>query len=321
MFKNIVDRSFLDKFYKEYNMPSLHSILMSAMDMGVKISFMSFSDDRNVFCLEKNGASMFISRGNAYSNMRSYGESMAADKYRTYQVLCEAGIETPKTYFLDDRSDLIGKQIVKPRFGSKGEGISILDKIEMLKLDDPNRVNIVQNFVEGYDLRIQAVGGRLFAACVREPANVTGNGVATIADLISAKNQNKLKQNRIRINDVLKRHIAELGYDLEDVLEDEEKLYLTKLSNISLGGDIWDVTEELDASYSDLILKIGDIYRERNFAVDLVVQDHKRSFEFGGSVIEINLPCMWYHHLIAEPTGRDVGKAILEDWLNNPELY
>jgi glutamate--cysteine ligase len=279
MFKNLVDRSFLNQSNMIKDMPSLYSILSSAIDMGVKISYKSFSDDRNVFCLEKDGSSMYISRGNAYSNMRSYGESMAADKYRTYEVLCEAGIETPKTYFVDDNMDLVGKHVVKPRFGSKGEGISILDAIEINKLDDPNKVTIVQDFAEGYDLRIQAVGGKLFAACIREPANVTGDGLNRIVDLISVKNHKKLKQNRIRINDDLKTHIAEFGYGINDILANEEKLYLTKLSNISLGGDIWDVTDELDFSYHDLISKIGGIYRERNFAVDLVVRDHKVSCE------------------------------------------
>lgn len=322
MFKK-VDESYLESIKKEYSVPSLTHLIELAWSKDIVVEYLETKHSKNVYRLSKDGAFFYVFNTNSYSSMNSFPYFMAADKLSSFNLMLANEVKTPNTYTVDDFVPEVGfKYVYKPRFGSKGRGVSFFEGDKWKNIETGDVDMIIQEFHSGKDLRIQSVGGKFFAACMREPANVVGDGKSTVENLITLKNIKKLPGNRILKDKGTEDFLDNYGLKMESILEEGRKVYLTDLANISLGGDIWDVTDEVDNSYRDLVARIGIIFKERNFAVDLIVNDYTKSFfEDDAIVIELNVPGMWYHHLIAQPIGRDVGEAILDDWLANPEFY
>src|SRR5205807_1461538 len=85
--------------------------------------------------------------------------------------------------------------VVKPQFGSQGRGVATnLSTCEQVKTAYANaRANWPEIVVEGYapgaDYRVLVVGGRVVAAARRDPAQVIGDGLHTIAQLIEIVNR------------------------------------------------------------------------------------------------------------------------------------
>ena len=107
----------------------------------------------------------------------------SVDKGMTSFLLKNAGINTPLTWVLKDRSDAVsiaeqqlkkGYQVIsKPLFGSQGEGVRRLEKMtDLFWLTSSNGVYYLQQFVEcegqGYsDIRVFVVFGKAIAAMRR----------------------------------------------------------------------------------------------------------------------------------------------------------
>ena len=106
----------------------------------------------------------------------------AKNKVRNLQVLCEHNIPVPKTYVINNASDLdsalrdMGKfpLILKSPSGSQGKGVAIIESKRGLKsiidMFDPNNPLIIQKYVKeskGKDVRVFVVGNRIVGAMER----------------------------------------------------------------------------------------------------------------------------------------------------------
>ena len=106
----------------------------------------------------------------------------AKNKLRNLQVLTEHNIPIPKTYVINNATDLdhalkdMGKFpiILKSPSGSQGKGVAIIESKRGLKsiidMFDPNNPLIIQKYVKeakGKDLRVFIVGNRIVGAMER----------------------------------------------------------------------------------------------------------------------------------------------------------
>ena len=106
----------------------------------------------------------------------------AKNKVRNLQVLCEHNIPVPKTYVINNATDLdlalqdMGKFpiILKSPSGSQGKGVAIIESKRGLKsiidMFDPNNPLIIQKYVKeskGKDVRVFIVGNRIVGAMQR----------------------------------------------------------------------------------------------------------------------------------------------------------
>src|SRR5699024_10087409 len=94
----------------------------------------------------------------------------------------------------------------------------------------------------------------------RVPPNIVGDGVHTIRQLIEEKNKIKRQNPRlisclIEINDETLESIHLKGYVLDSVLGEGEQLFLSEISNISIGGDPISVTDTIPDSVKNLAVK------------------------------------------------------------------
>src|SRR5690625_7679122 len=84
----------------------------------------------------------------------------------------------------------------------------------------------------------------------RTPANVIGDGENTIRELIKIRNIERKKNPHLRtrllkVDEEVKWHIQERSMSLDSVLPKGETLFIRSAANISIGGDVIAVTDQL----------------------------------------------------------------------------
>ncbi len=109
---------------------------------------------------------------------------------------------------------------------------------------------IIEEKIEGDDLRVFVIGNKVVAAAKRIPANITGNNVHSIRKLIKIKNLERknnilLRRAPIIIDKEIMDALQSYGYNLRSIPQKDEQLFLRVKSNVSAGGDPLDITEDV----------------------------------------------------------------------------
>ena len=194
--------------------------------------------------------------------------SICDDKAVTRRVVSAAGVRVPEQLASGASPDEIaefvkrcGRVVVKPARGEQGRGISVgLSKqedvdqaiIEARKVSD---TVLLEEFVDGQDLRLVVINFRVVAAAIRRPPVVVGDGERTIRELIKVQSRRRMAatggESRIPLDGETQRTLSEAGYDLDDVLPAETQLAVRRTANLHTGGTIHDVTDIVDPTLID----------------------------------------------------------------------
>jgi len=187
--------------------------------------------------------------------------SRCDDKRLTRRLLLRAGLSVPEQAEAGDRGERAaflerhGRVVVKPARGEQGVGISV-DIADAEELEHAvhraaavSETVILERYVEGDDVRIIVIGGEVVAAAVRRPAEVVGNGRATVEDLIQTQSRRRAAatggESRIPVDEETVRCVRSAGHAMDTVLPEGEHLAVRKTTNLHTGGTIHDVTDEL----------------------------------------------------------------------------
>ena len=188
---------------------------------------------------------------------------------------------------------------------------------------------LIQNQIEGFEVRVVVRDGEVYSAIMRLPSHVIGDGKHTIEELIRKKNQQRkenpyFKSRLIKINPGLERLLKTKGRSLQDVLERDEFCILYPQSNVSSGGENFEVTKLLHPNIlklaRDATLAVPGLHTS---GVDIII-DGFDSEE--GTVIEINKApsfLMLYYPKTGEATRplHDIFKTLkVEDRLLKDKL-
>ncbi|HKJ65649.1 MAG TPA: ATP-grasp domain-containing protein, partial [Desulfopila sp.] len=187
--------------------------------------------------------------------------SRCDDKAVTLALLRSIDIKVPtqeiagSTEQMEDFLNRYPRVVVKPARGEQGEGVFVdLDHIDQLKEAVATAASfsskvILEEYVEGHDLRIIVIDNEVVAAAVRKPARIRGNGVLPIRDLIAKQSRRRAAatsgESTIPIDDETMRAIDREGYTLDDILETGREINVRKTANLHTGGTIHDVTDDL----------------------------------------------------------------------------
>lgn len=275
----------------------------------------------------------FRTRGDKVTNE---AVEIGGNKAKTKQALSQAGIRTPIGKRFDKQAsdqeilsygEKIGYPVVlKPTDGSFGRGVitNIRNEQELQaaitylrhELNEPDV--LLEQFSNGEDYRIYVVGDKAVAAMKRVPANVIGDGVSTISELIEQKNEIRKQNPRlisclIKLDKEKQSFIKSQGYTLDTVLEKGKQLFLTNKSNISLGGDPINVTDEMPQEIMDYAVQaLQAVPGLTHGSVDLII-DFEKSLSEAATVIELN-PTSQIGGLLFPMQGKasDVPAAIID---------
>jgi len=234
------------------------------------------------------------------------------DKFISEQFLKYAGIETTHSELYEEKefteayAYAISKNenmVMKPLNMNSGTGVFLnvnknnfkvfwedCFEIQKRKKVEKPKV-IIQNQIKGFEIRVVIRDDEIYSAIIRLPSHVIGDGIHTVEQLIRKKNQQRklnpyFKSRLIKINPGLERLLQLKGRSLKDVLESEEFCILYPQSNVSSGGENFEVTKLLHTNILKLArnatLAIPGLHTS---GVDIVIDGFDAEV---GTVIEIN---------------------------------
>ncbi|MBU4397708.1 MAG: ATP-grasp domain-containing protein, partial [Planctomycetes bacterium] len=236
-------------------------------------------------------------------------ESIAQDKELTREFLRAAGVPTPCGRAVADAEDAwqaareIGTPVVvKPRDGNQGRGVAanlntrkqVTAAYEAAKQESDSV--LVEKFAPGHDYRLLVVGERVVAAARREPAQVVGDGVHTINQLIERENADPRRGehhatmlSKIKLDPVALAVLTEQGFTPETVPPAGAVVLIRRNANLSTGGTAIDVTERVHPSVAARAIAAARSVGLDIAGIDLLAHDISRPLEEqGGMVVEVN---------------------------------
>ncbi len=238
--------------------PYADIIVREARRRGIAVEVLD--EEQNYFELGFGGRSI-VCRESLSELTTAIAMSRCDDKAVTHRVLAKAGLRVPAQVVSGDLDhdlaflDHHARVVVKPAQGEQGDGISVdVRTPETLRqaIEVARQVShrvLLEEFVEGQDLRVIVIGFEVVAAAVRQPAAITGTGRHTIEQLIEKQSRRRAAatggESRIPLDDETRRAIAEAGYRLDSPLPEGETLIVRKTANLHTGGTIHDVTAQL----------------------------------------------------------------------------
>ena len=177
---------------------------------------------------------------------------------------------------------------------------------------------LVELFVEGQEYRFLVINQELVGVLKRVPANVLGDNKHTIEELVEIKNQNilrgvnyKLPLEKIKLGKIEKSFLQSNGYSIGDIPRDNETVFLRKNSNVSTGGDTYDVTAIAHEGFKKLAVDITQMLDLEVCGLDIIIEDIKEFKNY--TILELNWnPAIHIHTYPLVGKNRHPAKVILK---------
>ena len=212
--------------------------------------------------------------------------------------------------------------VCKPLDATNGIGVVLgIKNLEDVQTYYENHKHLAPHFmleeqIEGEDLRIHVLGGKIVASCIREPAFVLGNGTDSLQTLIEKRlavmqTQNPL--NFLHIDKATQSLLQEQNIGLVDIPVKDQKVQLKYVSNMAQGGIATDVTEEIHPIYHEWVKDLVDYLQTGYFGLDLITTDYSQNPKSHAWVLEINARADWMHHTFSERRTHDIQGLILKE--------
>jgi cyanophycin synthetase len=305
-----------------YGGPTIYSIIAAARKARIPMFYLPIENQfqwgygRN----QVRGRSTTISRDGIKDT------EFTCYKDRVKEFLGYAGLPVPKGTVcftireaLNAADDIGFPLVVKPVSGHKGQGVTTnittggeVERTTAALLDAGVKDGIiVEQQVSGFDHRLLTVGGKFIAALKREPAFVIGDGKSTIEELIDDENRTYVRRDnarspltKIRIDDDLIDYLRLQKLRLSSVLDNDEKVFLRRVANISAGGVSINVTAEIHPENRQLAEDVAAFLRVHCLGVDVLADDISKSWrESPLAIIEINAGPGVFMHLAPAQGG------------------
>ncbi len=219
--------------------------------------------------------------------------------------------------------------VAKPIIGAHGELVFMgiknrkeLDEATKKILIEYNCVLIEKMFF-GKEYRIVATRNKFLAATKRDPANIVGDGVRNIKELIEIKNSDPCRGDtyqdilvKIKIDKTAEKMLSVQKLSLDDILPKGKVVYLRNNSNISTGGDSVDVTDLIHSDLKKIAVKIIRAIPELPYGgIDLMSNQDisKKPTKKSYTILEVNSsPGISLQHYPFEGKPRNVAGEIID---------
>ena len=221
----------------------------------------------------------------------SVSMSMCDDKAVSRRLVESAGLRVPDEIEADDADSVRrmierhGRVVVKPARGEQGRGISVgltceddLDAALASARQVCARV-LVEEFVEGRDLRLVVIDYRVVAAALRLPARVFGDGTTTLRELIEGQSRRRAAatggESRIPLDAETERCVRAAGYGFDDVPPEGQEVEVRRTANLHTGGTIHDVTDHVHPTLIEAAVRAARAIEIPVVGVDFLVRSHR----------------------------------------------
>ncbi|MGL5786296.1 MAG: bifunctional glutamate--cysteine ligase GshA/glutathione synthetase GshB [Bacteroidales bacterium] len=218
--------------------------------------------------------------------------------------------------------------VVKPKSTNFGLGITILkhpykredfEAALEIAFDHDNTI-LIEKFVPGREFRFLVIDHEVAGVLHRVPANVSGDGVSTVRQLIEKKNMDPLRGKgyktpleKIATGREEELFLHQQGLKFESVPAKDQVVYLRENSNISTGGDSIDFTDEVGRTYKQIAVTAAEMVNARICGVDMMIQDiYEPAGDHNYAIIELNFnPAIHIHCFPYRGKDRKANEKIL----------
>lgn len=266
-------------------------------------------------------------------------EGIASDKDLTKRLLAACGVPVPEGEVAESPAeawsiaqDIGGPVVVKPSDANHGRGVSIelstQSDIEAAwgVADAEGSEVLVERFIPGDEHRLLVVGDRVVAASRGERVFITGDGRATVRELIDS--QVNTDPRRGETEDllletlILEREpatcllLARQGLDGESVPEAGRRVLVQRNGNLAV-----DCTDEVHPDVAEQVALAARVVGLDIAGIDLVCEDIGQPLQAqGGAIVEVNAgPGLLMHLKPAVGAPQPVGQAIVEHLFGEAE--
>lgn len=258
-------------------------------------------------------------------------ESIASDKDLTKSLLVPCGVPVPEGQIVktpeeawEAAQDIGLPVVVKPSDANHGRGVSLeLMTEEQVKAafpvaDAEGSDVIVERFIRGCEHRLLVVGGQLVAAGRGENIELTGDGHASVRELIELQLNSDprrgeaeafpLETIKIDSDRTMQLLLERQGFNAESVLPAAKRVVVQRNGNVSI-----DCTDEVHPEVAAAATLAARIVGLDIAGVDLVTEDVSLPLaQTGGAIVEVNAgPGLLMHLKPAQGKARPVGEAIV----------
>ena len=201
--------------------------------------------------------------------------------------------------------------VVKPQDGNQGRGVAtnLTTREQVLAAYEAARKESGRcwssSSLPGNDYRVLVVGGKLVAAARREPAQVVGDGVHTVAELVEMVNTRPPPRRgpcHRAEQDPPGRHLAgragRAGLTPAVDPAGRQRVLIRRNANLSTGGTAIDVTDLVHPEVAARCDRAAQVVGLDIAGVDVVAAEISRPLEEqGGVIVEVNAApgcgCTW----------------------------
>lgn len=256
------------------------------------------------------------------------------EKPLTNRMLRAVGVPVPEGQVVTSADDawrvaqeIGGPVVCKPEAGNQGNGVSVNLRTEQevraaYAIAEGYRGDVlVESFIEGADYRLLVINGKMIAAARRDPAQVVGDGLHTILQLVETLNQDPRRRpghsgtlSRVKLDDAVNLVLAQQGLTLVSIPPVGAVVRLRNNSNLSTGGTATDVTDEVHPANRSMAELAAQILGLDVAGIDMICQDISRPLAAqNGAIVEVNAaPGLRMHIAPYQGKPRNVGDPIMD---------
>ncbi|MGO3605603.1 MAG: bifunctional glutamate--cysteine ligase GshA/glutathione synthetase GshB [Pseudolactococcus laudensis] len=333
-----IDIQYVQAPANDFQLPGYENLELSTQNLiadAIKygIQFQVLDEVEQILKLTYGSHTEYIKEGNITHFDSALSHALMENKIVTKAILNTAGIQVPSGFEFHDLNDALrhfdqlpSAFVVKPKSTNYGIGISIFketttqaDYEEAVKIAFENDdAIIVETYAHGTEFRFYVQNGEVLAVLERFPANVVGDGVHSIQQLVAIKNtdirrgeHHRTPLEKIKLGDVERLTLSLQGFDVQSVPKAQERVFLRENSNVSTGGDSIDRTEQVSDYYKAIAVKVAHALDVTITGVDIIIPDASQKGPY--FVIEANQnPMMQMHLFPAIGKSRRVTESLIK---------
>ncbi|CCK19295.1 bifunctional glutamate--cysteine ligase GshA/glutathione synthetase GshB [Pseudolactococcus laudensis] len=333
-----IDIQYVQAPANDFQLPGYENLELSTQNLiadAIKygIQFQVLDEVEQILKLTYGSHTEYIKEGNITHFDSALSHALMENKIVTKAILNTAGVQVPSGFEFHDLNDALrhfdqlpSAFVVKPKSTNYGIGISIFketttqaDYEEAVKIAFENDdAIIVETYAHGTEFRFYVQNGEVLAVLERFPANVVGDGVHSIQQLVAIKNtdirrgeHHRTPLEKIKLGDVERLTLSLQGFDVQSVPKAQERVFLRENSNVSTGGDSIDRTEQVSDYYKAIAVKVAHALDVTITGVDIIIPDASQKGPY--FVIEANQnPMMQMHLFPAIGKSRRVTESLIK---------
>ncbi len=224
------------------------------------------------------------------------------------------------------------KSVIKPTTTNHGIAVSFAepgDKKSYIKAVHEafkfGATILVEEFIDGEEYRLLVINDKTRSIVKRIPANVLGDGIHTIKELVEIKNGDPkyykyFNTYTIKLGVVEAAHLKSQGLNFNSTPAKNKRIFLRTNSNVGTGGDPIECFENVHKSYKLLAEEAALIAKAKICGVDMMIknpqekaQENSKNASANYGIIEINYnPALQMHHYPVDSEGKNVAGDVLD---------